>query len=100
MCLAVPGKVLECAGDEALVDLQGNRLRVSRVLTPEAGPGDWVLIHAGFAITQLDEAEARQTWDYLQQALAGEAEEAEAAGPIAAAESKSPGLNRRRDQTP
>ncbi len=70
MCLAVPGKVLECTGDEAVVDLQGNTLHVSRVLTPEAGPGDWVLVHAGFAITQLDEAEARETWDYLQQALA------------------------------
>ncbi len=69
MCLAVPGQVLECAGDEAVVDLQGYTLRVSRILTPDAGPGDWVLVHAGFAITQLDEAEARETWDYLQQAL-------------------------------
>ena len=73
MCLAVPGQVIECVGDEAVVDLQGNRLRVSRVLTPDAGPGDWVLIHAGFAITQLDEADARETWDYLRQAFGDEA---------------------------
>ncbi|HPM22407.1 MAG TPA: HypC/HybG/HupF family hydrogenase formation chaperone [Phycisphaerae bacterium] len=69
MCLAVPGQIIACHGDEATVDLQGNQLKVSRVLTPEAVVGDWVLVHAGFAITQLDEAEARETWDYLQQAL-------------------------------
>lgn len=71
MCLAVPAKVVECEGDEAVVDLQGNTLRVSRVLTPEAGDGDWVLVHAGFAIAQLGEEEAQETWDYLQEALGG-----------------------------
>jgi hydrogenase expression/formation protein HypC len=69
MCLAVPGKIIEQHEGEAVVDLQGNRLKVSTALTPEAGIGDWVLVHAGFAITQLDEAEARETWDYLQQAF-------------------------------
>ena len=69
MCLAVPAKVVECEGDGAVVDLQGNRLGVSTVLTPGVGRGDWVLVHAGFAIAQLDEQEARETWDYLQQAL-------------------------------
>ncbi len=69
MCLAVPGKIIELNGQDAVVDLQGNRLEVSTVLTPETGVGDWVLIHAGFAITQLDEAEAKETWDYLKQAL-------------------------------
>lgn len=66
MCLAVPGKVLECSGEEAVVDLQGNRLKVSKVLTPEAGVGDWVLIHAGFAITTIEEADALETWEYLR----------------------------------
>jgi hydrogenase expression/formation protein HypC len=69
MCLAVPGKIIARDGDEAVVDLQGNRLKVSTVLTPHAVVGSWVLIHAGFALTQLDEHEARQTWDYLRQAL-------------------------------
>jgi hydrogenase expression/formation protein HypC len=69
MCLAVPGKVIDKAADEATVDLQGNRLKVSLVLTPEAAVGDWVLVHAGFAISQLDEQEARETWDYLRQVL-------------------------------
>jgi hydrogenase expression/formation protein HypC len=61
MCLAVPAKVIECRGDEAVVDLQGSTLTISRVLTPEVAAGDWVLIHAGFAITQLDEKEAKET---------------------------------------
>jgi hydrogenase expression/formation protein HypC len=52
-----------------VVDLQGSSLKVSRVLTPEARAGDWVLVHAGFTITRLDEEEARQTWDYLRQAF-------------------------------
>ena len=72
MCLAIPAKIVECSGDEAVVDLQGSTLRVSRVLTPEANTGDWVLVHAGFAITQLDEAEALETWDYLRQAFGDE----------------------------
>ncbi len=69
MCLAVPGKVVACHGDEAVVDFQGNTLKVSKVLTPEVAIGDWVLVHAGFAITRLDEREARETWDYLRQAI-------------------------------
>ncbi len=69
MCLAVPGKVLKRTGEEAMVDLQGNQLRISTVLTPEVRPGDWVLIHAGFSISQLNEQEALETWDYLRLAL-------------------------------
>jgi hydrogenase expression/formation protein HypC len=69
MCLAVPAQVVEKTGDDAVVELQGNRLRISTALTPEVGVGDWVLVHAGFSITHLDEADARETWDYLRQAL-------------------------------
>ena len=79
MCLAVPGKVIECSGDEAVIDLQGNTLRVSKVLTPEAEKGDWVLVHAGFAIAQLEEEEAQETWEYLRQVLGDAAGEAELA---------------------
>ncbi len=69
MCLAVPAKVVDCQGDRATVDLQGSTLEVSTALTPEVGTGDWVLVHAGFAITQLDEQEARETWEYLREAF-------------------------------
>ncbi len=72
MCLAVPARILECQDDDALVDMQGNRLRVCRVLTPEAGPGAWVLVHAGFCIATIDEKEAQTTWDYLRQSYGPE----------------------------
>ena len=81
MCLAVPGKIIavtEGADDAALgrggtVDFQGSRVGVCLAMTPDAGIGDWVLVHAGFAITQLDEAEARETWEYLEAAELGQA---------------------------
>ncbi len=86
MCLAVPAQVIDCRGDEATVDLQGNTLKISKVMTPAVARGDWVLVHAGFAITQLDEADARETWDYLRQAFPDLVEplhagEAEGSGP-------------------
>ena len=67
MCLAVPGKVIRRVGDEAEVDLQGNQLRVSTVLVPEVKEGDWVLIHAGFAIQTLDEESAKKTFALLNE---------------------------------
>jgi hydrogenase expression/formation protein HypC len=86
MCLAVPAQVVDCSGDEATVDLQGNTLRISKIMTPGVARGDWVLVHAGFAIAQLDEADARETWDYLRQAFPDlveprRASEAEGGGP-------------------
>lgn len=85
MCLAVPAQVIETNGDEAVVDLQGSTLKISKVLTPEVDVGSWVLVHAGFSISELDEAEARETWDYLEQALgeplAGERPPEDAANP-------------------
>lgn len=76
MCLAVPGKIIQLRESEpapvtgtiATVDFQGSRLDVSLAFTPEAGLGDWVLVHAGFAINVLDENEALQTWEYLREA--------------------------------
>ena len=47
--------------------MDGNRANVSLVLVPEARPGDWVLVHAGYAITVLDEADAKVTYDLLKQ---------------------------------
>jgi len=76
MCLAVPGKLLEIvAPNEAAptsavgtVDFQGTRVEVGLAFTPEAKVGDWVLVHAGFALSVLDEAEALETWSYLKAA--------------------------------
>ena len=100
MCLAVPGKVIECHDDEAVVDLQGNTLRVSKVLTPEAAIGDWVLIHAGFTIARLDEQEARETWDYLRQALGDVPEASEPEAPTRVLPGPSPLRARPEESTP
>lgn len=82
MCLAVPGKIVEMRGDDATADLNGNRFRVSTVLTPGVQIGDWVLVHAGFAISPIAEHDALETWEYLRGAVDVIAE-AEAGEPVA-----------------
>jgi hydrogenase expression/formation protein HypC len=71
MCLGIPGQIVEFV-DEALhiakVDVSGVRRNVHvGLVAPEGiGPGDWVLIHVGFAISKIDETEARATYDLLR----------------------------------
>lgn len=67
MCLAVPAKLAELNGDQGIVDLHGNRVGITMLLAPDAKVGDWVLMHAGFAIQRLSEAEAERTWSVLRQ---------------------------------
>jgi hydrogenase expression/formation protein HypC len=67
MCLAIPARIVELEGDKAVVDAMGNRWRARTTLLPEARLGDLVLIHAGFAISLVDEAEAKETWELLRQ---------------------------------
>ena len=66
MCLAVPGRIVGVQDGNATVDLLGNRLAVNTVITPGVTVGEWVLVHAGFAITTIEEREALETWDYLR----------------------------------
>ena len=71
MCLAVPGVVLEIVGDEPAflrgsVDFAGIRREVSLAFTPEVKLGDYVLVHAGFALTVIDADEARITLEELR----------------------------------
>jgi hydrogenase expression/formation protein HypC len=61
MCLAVPGQIIEKEDGIGLVDVRGNRMRAGLALVPEAGVGDWVLLHAGFAITQISPQDAAET---------------------------------------
>ncbi|MCL6093463.1 MAG: HypC/HybG/HupF family hydrogenase formation chaperone [Thermoleophilia bacterium] len=61
MCLAVPAKIIELDNQTAVVEIGGLRKQASLVLLPEASLGDYVLLHAGFAISRLDEAEAMKT---------------------------------------
>ena len=70
MCLAIPGKVLsveEGVGRMAKVQFGGITRTVSLDLVPEAGVGDYVLVHVGFAISKIDEEEARKTMEALEQ---------------------------------
>ena len=71
MCLAIPGKILEIfpdALDTALVDVSGVRRRVNLGLLQEDPPriGDWVLIHVGFALSKVSEADAAEQMRTLQ----------------------------------
>jgi hydrogenase expression/formation protein HypC len=85
MCLAIPGQVVEILlgqGDLALVDISGVRRNVNIGLLEgeEVGPGDWVLIHVGFAMAKLDEAEAKATLALLEELGQAYTDELEALG--------------------
>jgi hydrogenase expression/formation protein HypC len=72
MCLAVPGKIMSITGDDELtrtgkVNFGGIVKEISLALVPEAAVGDYVLVHAGFAINTLDESEADRTFRYLRE---------------------------------
>jgi len=71
MCLGIPGQIIEIVDDAnsiAKVEVSGVRRNVNVALVrPEGiGPGDWVLIHVGFAMSKIDEAEAQETLGVLQ----------------------------------
>lgn len=71
MCLAVPGRILTIEGDDPVfrtgrVDFAGIVKRVNLSYVPAAAVGDYVLVHVGFALQTVDEAEARQVFDYLR----------------------------------
>ena len=70
VCLAIPGRIVEHVDEPnqlAKVDVAGVRRTVNIGLLNDVGPGDWVLIHVGFAISQVDEAEAHATLALLQE---------------------------------
>jgi len=76
MCLAIPGKIVsieepsESDSDlsrTGIVDFGGNRREVNLSLVPEATVGDYVIVHVGFAISTMDEAEAEQVFTYLRE---------------------------------
>jgi len=71
MCLAVPGKILSVQGADfartARVTFGGIVKDVSLAYVPEAREGEYVIVHVGFAISVVDEAEALRTFEYLKQ---------------------------------
>jgi hydrogenase expression/formation protein HypC len=66
MCLAVPAEIIRLEPDErAVVSLGGIRKTVSIALTPDVAPGDYVILHVGYALSKIDEDEARRTLELL-----------------------------------
>ena len=71
MCLGIPGQIAEIVDEQcqiAKVDVSGVKRSVNVALLAEEGikPGDWVLIHVGFAMSKIDEIEAQETMRLLQ----------------------------------
>lgn len=72
MCLAIPGRIMSMSDDPPLarsgrVDFGGIIKDVSLAFVPEAGIGDYVLVHVGIALTVINEQEAGRVFDYLRQ---------------------------------
>jgi hydrogenase expression/formation protein HypC len=72
MCLAIPGKVTSITGEDPMarmgkIEFGGILKEASLAFVPEAKIGDYVIVHAGFALSRLDEAEANEVFEYLRQ---------------------------------
>ena len=70
MCLAIPGQILGIKGDDQLTRTASVRFggvvkEVSLAYLPDASPGEYVVVHAGFALSKVDEAEARAVFEYI-----------------------------------
>jgi hydrogenase expression/formation protein HypC len=82
MCLGIPGEIVEILPDQpdlAKVDVSGVRraINIGLINDDKPQPGDWILIHVGFALSKIDEAEAKAAMDFLEgigQAYADEIE--------------------------
>ena len=68
MCLGIPAKVIEIDdSNQGKVDYLGTKVKTNFALLEEVKPGDWVIVHAGFAITKLNEEEAQETLSMLRE---------------------------------
>lgn len=67
MCLGIPAQVMELTESVAVVEVGGVRREVSVELVDDVAAGDWVIIHAGFAIQKLDPEEAERTLTLFQE---------------------------------
>ena len=72
MCLAIPAKVKSLAGDTAIVDVSGVKREANVMMTPDVKVGDYIIMHAGFAIQVLDTTEAEKTLRLLEEIAVSE----------------------------
>jgi hydrogenase expression/formation protein HypC len=77
MCLALPMRITALDGARATIAVEGLEQECSVMLVPDAAVGDYVLVHAGFAISVIDEAEAQETFDLLREISAFDESRAE-----------------------
>ena len=70
MCLAIPSKITQIKNNMATIDVDGVQREASLLLLEDAGVGDFVIVHAGFAIQKIDEAAAIETLKFLKEAVA------------------------------
>jgi len=70
MCLAIPSRITKIENNMATIDVEGVQREASLLLLEDARVGDYVIVHAGFAISKLDEAAAQETLDLLREAIA------------------------------
>ncbi|MFP4030667.1 MAG: HypC/HybG/HupF family hydrogenase formation chaperone [Desulfococcaceae bacterium] len=70
MCLAIPSQIVEISNGMAVIDVDGVQRDASLLLLEDAAVGDYVIVHAGFAIQKIDEAAARESLDLLREAAA------------------------------
>ncbi len=66
MCLAIPSRVISINDDMAVIDVDGVRREASLLLLEDPQVGDWVIVHAGFAINKIDEITAQESLDILR----------------------------------
>jgi hydrogenase expression/formation protein HypC len=69
MCLAIPAKILSISGDTAVIELGGTQREASLMLLENPSVGDWVIIHAGFAIEKLSEEDAEETFALFREIM-------------------------------
>ncbi len=67
MCLAIPAKITEIKNSMGTIDMEGTQREVSLLLLEDAKIGDYVIVHAGFAIHKIDEAEAKESLKVLRE---------------------------------
>ena len=70
MCLAIPSKITRIENNLATIDVDGVQREASLLLLEDAGVGDYVIVHAGFAIQKIDEVAALETLRFLKEAAA------------------------------
>ena len=75
MCLAVPALITKIDGTMADAELAGNMTQVNVLFTPNVQVGDYVIMHAGYAISVMDSAEAAETFELLEEMAGLDADE-------------------------